>query len=1133
MYRPLIAYRFSELDPSRARGPDEGERRLLAVRIALRAAASANGALHGFADPSTRACFANHLIGRGAGSATPQLLAAISDTVLVSPQRAAADAAKHTGPYPVGRPRVRLVQQQIRCCGVGEADHFDEATRRASVPIQGTHCVALPDQAPVGDGARPFVELMWPQALGVAAGVKDARRDAALIITRVAADQVLFRFYDFQGREGPLLPAEVPPGPVAKLFERRADDPKPPPPPPLLGRQPSHRGWGPAPDYLVAVLAAFAQERLRLHVLTTLSAALPTGRSFTVDRGEFRTRQGRARGHDPLTLRLMVHPTSATCLCGAHNLPSMESRHPGSKFTGSDVIVDFTMCGMCADPSNACPRHTTKCEHGICCAHAGVVARCRHFVDGGGARNGLVFDWRSREVFPAYVYEELTAILASAAAYEQALDPAHRPPAELLRRLETDLTAKLQRLERERAAAGPPHVPTDADLLRLDLVCMQQLQLGELGRVHVQGQSFTNRATQEHDTQRIGTPNGLTGKGKPTTPVLRRLEPYHARLFPAPGARLYRLPDEDEPSLDDGGSVFDGDVDESASTLSLSNAGAPTPSKRPRRDFDTLDEYLDVEGIAEARRQIKALLAARGEEAVTKRQRERATFYLQFLEQMEESYSSAPVEGPREIQCLYLEAKYARKGKLGRLYTTNTKTVTDWSKDDAPRAVCLQGAPKELRPFLCARLCRDYDMANAQPVLLRQLARQLQWRQLRDPPAMAELEDWCEHRDAYIAHVAEVHALASDDEKGPDYRKGAVKNLVLSLIFGGVYEGWLAKHDLDRSPTAPRSPKIVKLQRELAALREAVFTSLYWAPHVEEQRERLRRAGQKTSDDAIDRSVFALIAQTEEDRMLVAMRHAAAEQGFQVLSLQFDGMFVREKPGRTLNLPAVRARIKAETGYDMDVVEKPLFSDAWPTLSLKRSSGDKGKGKGKARAGGPGRPALLEEAPSPLFVPSPATAALLADADADPVARHDAIVADLDPSVPAAGIVPLAADGLWLALQKMPTGPAKWGDLGGKRAAGDANLWETAVREAYEESGLDFRETLLHSADQVFYGTSRTGISYVFFFVATDGAPGLTGDPRIVEHRIWRQLPDVDALHSRMRYATKMRVRLAECFASE
>ena len=228
-------------------------------------------------------------------------------------------------------------------------------------------------------------------------------------------------------------------------------------------------------------------------------------------------------------------------------------------------------------------------------------------------------------------------------------------------------------MERERAAAGPPHVPTDADLLRFDLVCMQQLQLGELGRVHVHGHSFTNRATQEHDTQRIGTPNGLTGKGKPTTPALRQLEPYHARLFPAPGARLYRLPDEDEPSLDDGASAFDGDVDESVSTASFSNAGAPTPSKRPRRDFDTLDEYLDVEGIAEARRQIKTLLAARGEEAVTKRQRERATFYLQFLEQMEESYSSAPVEGPREIPCLYLEAKYARKGKLGRLYTTNTR----------------------------------------------------------------------------------------------------------------------------------------------------------------------------------------------------------------------------------------------------------------------------------------------------------------------------------------------------------------------------------------------------------------------------------------------------------------------------
>ena len=261
-----------------------------------------------------------------------------------------------------------------------------------------------------------------------------------------------------------------------------------------------------------------------------------------------------------------------------------------------------------------------------------------------------------------------------------------------------------------------------------------------------------------------------------------------------------------------------------------------------------------------------------------------------------------------------------------------------------------KGSPRELRPFLCGRLARDYDLQNAQPQLLRQLAAQLKWDTPRTPPALPELEDWCADRDAFIEHVAEVHGLAEDAARWPEYRKETVKNLIIVLVFGGTYEQWLGRCNLDTAVGAPRSPKILKLQRELEALREAVFTSRRWAPHVAEQRARLRREGEKT-EDGIERSILALIAQSEEDRILRAMCRSADAQGFTVLSLQYDGFFVCERPGHPLNLAALKERIQCDTGYDMDVVEKPLHvSGEWPALSLKRAAGG-GTKKGKKRSG--------------------------------------------------------------------------------------------------------------------------------------------------------------------------------------
>ena len=46
---------------------------------------------------------------------------------------------------------------------------------------------------------------------------------------------------------------------------------------------------------------------------------------------------------------------------------------------------------------------------------------------------------------------------------------------------------------------------------------------------------------------------------------------------------------------------------------------------------------------------------------------------------------------------------------------------------------------------------------------------------------------------------------------------------------------------------------------------------------------------------------------------------------------------VQHRPRRVLDLAAMQARITTATGYVIEVVEKPLFSTEFPTLSLARS----------------------------------------------------------------------------------------------------------------------------------------------------------------------------------------------------
>ena len=145
----------------------------------------------------------------------------------------------------------------------------------------------------------------------------------------------------------------------------------------------------------------------------------------------------------------------------------------------------------------------------------------------------------------------------------------------------------------------------------------------------------------------------------------------------------------------------------------------------------------------------------------------------------------------------------------------------------------------------------------------------------------------------------------------------------------------------------------------------------------------------------------------------------------------------------------------------------------------------------------------------------------------DPRAVHDALVGQLDGRITAAGIIPVTADGLWFCQMRMPKGPPVYADFGGKRDPGDRSLWDTAVREAREEGGLDYTHTLLTDASQIFYSANKQGVSYVFFFVPTSAVPVVTGDARILGVRHWTSQPPMGELHQRMRFATGFSAKLA------
>ena len=934
LFQPCLSYLHEDIDPALDVRRNEGEPRLRRVRALVRCATKTPG-MESFLTCTHRSSMAAMLAPRTASPAdcwSQSVLQGVQDSLL---QQAAED-----------KPSAVLLRPSVRTLSVAELDALDEVATMACVPIKRSDLVAMPGSPPLRE-TTSRVLLRWPQR--VFSFFNGATQAATLLIEHLGTGRVRLTVTSADGRVYENLYAcDIPTPVIAGLFDGPTLPLAKPPPPTATLRLPVRRGE--LPEMLQLQIAGFAQMRLRAHVLTAASGPEHAPRPLWFDGMTVYQKSSGSSQQQGVCVKAYLHPASATCFCGAHLLAPVEQRFAQCDFTGKCVAsMTIEMCGMCLSDDRRCPLHVetggTKSAfaQGVCCSNLNLSFACAHearerAIRGAHSSFGTKLQATLRSGFER---DELSMLMGMSAEYMRRSDGLFGPSApsdakDRLQQLVKDVTFELDRrvehfdLHSEQETGRP----TDADLVRLDVAAVACLRLGGL--------------TQAKRGLKLCRPNGPAPTKKEAS-----LQQFHHWMFPqwgGPHGRVLFVPQ----TFYAGAAAREvaGDCQSTSKRAKVASQTHPHATPPPayenvveNRDYvyEGMTEYLDADGLANLREQLRLLM---DRPDLPPRQRERGLHFQQFLQVCDAEYGGE-ISGPLGLGARPLYCKYRARNNGGRLYPTGMPKAPGWNKGEA-RSVCIQGAPREVRVFLCCRWAHDYDMANAQPEMLRQMPRRLQWSDGRQAPVLPELERWCADRPEYIEHVATVHRLPTDEQQYCEYRKDTVKELMIRLMFGGQYKSWIGDlcSEMHRAAARePRSPRVEALQSELAQLRKDVFESRQWLGFVARDRARLKAEGKKKQEGqkegqeeaAIDRAVFARIAQKTENDVLTVMRCFCAERGWTVLTLCFDGLMVAERPGHTLDLAAMNARILQDTGYQIKVVEKPLFSPTFPVLSLNRA----------------------------------------------------------------------------------------------------------------------------------------------------------------------------------------------------
>lgn len=912
-FLPFVSYPHHELDPGMDTFRNEGEARLRKIRPLLRISTKTPG-LENLLMPH-HASSLPALLGEPCNGPPDQATLTERQGMLDSLLASSSDK----------KPSIALLTPTVRTLTVAETDELDEVAAQACVPIKHQDLVAIPGDLPVRK-PKPRVVVRWPKG-----SLGKSRNGALLTVEYMGPGRVRYTAESATGvKYENMYACDIPESMIDQFFAPIESNG------PLASPGPSIRipsAEGELPEELQMYLASFAQCRLRLHVLA--SASSPATRSLAFDNMKvtWKTAGVGTAKRSSMCVKAYLHPSSTTCFCGAHLMPPIEKRYSGVRFTGKQyAVLNMEMCGSCLSPENdmGCPTHGAKCKRnrefapGVCCSNYNITVACNHENVGEWKPYGL---WLPVNNLETCDWEEITMLLGLVSEYSRASQGLFGPsaPTDAKEKLKTIVNAVHNELEK-RVARFEVHAmhakrPSDADLVKSDMLALHCLREGGIGQAKLTG---SQRAPK------LVRPDGPELNG-----AEKALSKSHHWLFPRAGQSIVKrqisdascstaAPPSDQPLSPD---------DESAISDPLPKR--PCVPDNPNYDYEGMTEFLDVAGLASALRQLAELMAAPN---LPQRQRDRGLHFQQFLTVCDVEYGSE-VDGPLGLPARPLVCKYRARNDGGRLYPTGMPKAPGWNKGEA-RSVCIQAAPREIRPFMCCRWAHDFDMKNAQPEMLRQMPRRLSWVDGRTPPTLVELERWCADRPEYIEHVANLHTLPTDEERHYEYRKDTVKELMIRLMFGGQYESWIK--DICKEfgrvvANEPRSERVVHLAAELAQLRRDVFESRQWAEFVERDRARLVKEGKKKDADAVDRAVFARIAQKTENEVLTVMRTFLKERGWTTLTLCFDGLMVKHRPERTLDLAAMNARILKDTGYELEIVEKPLFHQVFPVLTLDRA----------------------------------------------------------------------------------------------------------------------------------------------------------------------------------------------------
>ena len=227
-----------------------------------------------------------------------------------------------------------------------------------------------------------------------------------------------------------------------------------------------------------------------------------------------------------------------------------------------------------------------------------------------------------------------------------------------------------------------------------------------------------------------------------------------------------------------------------------------------------------------------------------------------------------------------VEYKLARSqaGKLGygRLYGTRGS---------------LETLEREIRGTLCEEFYHDIDMKNAHPVILHQFAKMKFMRN------MPEVQKYCDNRDEYLKKISE--------------NRDTAKTAFLKVMYGE------------------------KCKYEFLAGYEKEVTSFARLLVNQEENEELVKYLRK-ADKNLYASLLALILQTEERKIMLAMKKSLEKMGWSVDVLAYDGVMIRKCELKlTIEmLRQVEQEVLEETAYHVELTDKQFEKFDVPAETL-------------------------------------------------------------------------------------------------------------------------------------------------------------------------------------------------------